>query len=60
MPNLIRDARPADLDPINDIYNHYVLHSTATFHERLLGWVFAGPGGWRRSATSSGVGWTWC
>ncbi|HUU96109.1 MAG TPA: GNAT family N-acetyltransferase [Phycisphaerae bacterium] len=36
MPNLIRDARPADLDPINDIYNHYVLHSTATFHERPL------------------------
>jgi phosphinothricin acetyltransferase len=30
----IREARPADLAAINEIYNHYVLHSAATFHEQ--------------------------
>lgn len=29
----IRAATPADLDVINDIYNHYVLHSTCTYQE---------------------------
>jgi phosphinothricin acetyltransferase len=28
---LIRDAQEADLKAINDIYNHYVLHSTCTY-----------------------------
>ncbi|HEY6167122.1 MAG TPA: GNAT family N-acetyltransferase [Verrucomicrobiae bacterium] len=27
----IRDATPADLPVINDIYNHYVLHATCTY-----------------------------
>jgi L-amino acid N-acyltransferase len=30
---IIRAAAPADLDAINDIYNHYVLHSTCTYQE---------------------------
>ena len=29
----IRLARDGDLAPINDIYNHYVLHSTSTYQE---------------------------
>jgi phosphinothricin acetyltransferase len=29
----IRPATADDLPPINDIYNHYVLHSTATYQE---------------------------
>ncbi len=29
----IRVARPEDLQAINDIYNHYVLHSTCTYQE---------------------------
>ncbi|HTQ51337.1 MAG TPA: GNAT family N-acetyltransferase [Candidatus Acidoferrales bacterium] len=29
----IRAATLADLDAINDIYNHYVLHSTCTYQE---------------------------
>ncbi|TAK99942.1 MAG: N-acetyltransferase family protein [Verrucomicrobia bacterium] len=29
----IRRAREADLPAINDIYNHYVLHSTCTYQE---------------------------
>lgn len=29
----IRPATKADLVPINDIYNHYVLHSTCTYQE---------------------------
>ena len=29
----IRPATPADLRAINDIYNHYVFHSTATYQE---------------------------
>jgi phosphinothricin acetyltransferase len=29
----IRLARAADLETINDIYNHYVLHSTCTYQE---------------------------
>jgi L-amino acid N-acyltransferase YncA len=32
----LRDARPADLPAINDLYNYYVLNSTATFHERPM------------------------
>jgi L-amino acid N-acyltransferase YncA len=28
---LLRDATPADLGAINEIYNHYVAHSTCTF-----------------------------
>jgi L-amino acid N-acyltransferase YncA len=32
----IRSARVADLAAINEIYNHYVLHSTATFQEHPL------------------------
>lgn len=32
----IRDALETDLDAINDIYNHYVLNSTSTFHETPL------------------------
>jgi L-amino acid N-acyltransferase len=28
-------ATRADLQPINDIYNHYVLHSTSTYQETL-------------------------
>lgn len=28
---LIREARAGDLKAINDIYNHYVLHSTCTY-----------------------------
>jgi len=30
---MIRSATPADLAAINDIYNHYVLHSTCTYQE---------------------------
>lgn len=30
---LIRLATPADLPAINEIYNHYVLHSTCTYQE---------------------------
>lgn len=33
MPCMVRDARPDDLLQINDIYNHYVLHSTCTYQE---------------------------
>lgn len=34
MPNIhIRPATLADLPAINDIYNHYVLHSTCTYQE---------------------------
>jgi phosphinothricin acetyltransferase len=34
-PNLaIRPATADDLAAINDIYNHYVLHSTATYQEK--------------------------
>src|SRR4051794_41949274 len=29
----IRLATPGDLAAVNDIYNHYVLHSTATYQE---------------------------
>jgi phosphinothricin acetyltransferase len=29
----LRDAAAADLPAINDIYNHYVLHSTCTYQE---------------------------
>jgi L-amino acid N-acyltransferase len=29
----IRPATPVDLPAINDIYNHYVLHSTCTYQE---------------------------
>ena len=32
-PPLIRPAEMADLAAINDIYNHYVLHSTCTYQE---------------------------
>jgi len=32
----IRPARPDDLPAINDIYNHYVVHSTATFDEEPM------------------------
>jgi phosphinothricin acetyltransferase len=32
-PPLVRPATPADLPAINDIYNHYVLHSTATYQD---------------------------
>jgi len=59
VPNLIRDARPADLDPINDIYNRYLLHSTATLHERLLGCAFAGPGGLTLFTTCRASGLLW-
>jgi phosphinothricin acetyltransferase len=30
----LRPATEADLAPINDIYNHYVLHSTCTYQEQ--------------------------
>ena len=30
---LIRAANEADLGAINDIYNHYVWHSTCTYQE---------------------------
>ncbi len=30
---LVREAGHADLDPINEIYNYYVLHSTCTFQD---------------------------
>ena len=32
-PVVIRDAAESDLGAINDIYNHYVLHSTCTYQE---------------------------
>lgn len=32
-PYTIRPATEADLPAINDIYNHYVLHSTCTYQE---------------------------
>ena len=32
----IRDAVLADLDAINEIYNHYVAHSVATFDEQPI------------------------
>jgi L-amino acid N-acyltransferase len=32
-PILLRPAARADLTAINDIYNHYVLHSTCTYQE---------------------------
>jgi phosphinothricin acetyltransferase len=32
-PPLIRDARASDLDAINAIYNHFVLHSACTYQE---------------------------
>jgi L-amino acid N-acyltransferase len=31
----LRDAVAADLSSINDIYNHYVLHSTCTYQEEV-------------------------
>ena len=31
----IRPATESDLVAINDIYNHYVLHSTCTYQEEL-------------------------
>ena len=31
---VIRTASPADLGAINEIYNHYVLHSTCTYQEQ--------------------------
>jgi len=34
-PISIRPATEADLPAINDIYNHYVLHSTCTYQEEL-------------------------
>ncbi len=33
IPPILRPAVVADLPAINDIYNHYVLHSTATYQE---------------------------
>jgi len=46
----VRLAKPADLDAINEIYNHYVLHSTCTYQtepstmEERRGWFEAhGP-----------------
>lgn len=33
MPTAIRPATESDLVAINDIYNHYVLHSTCTYQE---------------------------
>jgi phosphinothricin acetyltransferase len=33
MPPTIRLAGAADLEAINDIYNHYVDHSTCTYQE---------------------------
>ena len=33
MSMIIRSATRADLPAINDIYNHYVLHSTCTYQE---------------------------
>jgi L-amino acid N-acyltransferase YncA len=33
VPYTIRPATEADLTAINDIYNHYVLHSTCTYQE---------------------------
>ena len=33
-PVHLHDARPADAAQIADIYNHYILHSTATLEER--------------------------
>ena len=30
---MVRPASEADLAAINDIYNHYVLHSTSTYQE---------------------------
>ena len=33
MPCTIRPATRADLPAINDIYNHYVVHSTCTYQE---------------------------
>ena len=33
MPCTLRLARDGDLGSINDIYNHYVLHSTSTYQE---------------------------
>jgi phosphinothricin acetyltransferase len=32
-PAVIRLATPADLPALNNIYNHYVLHSTCTYQE---------------------------
>jgi L-amino acid N-acyltransferase len=32
-PSVVRPATEADLTAINDIYNHYVLHSTCTYQE---------------------------
>src|SRR5262245_37628400 len=34
MPAAIRLARAEDLGRINDIYNHFVLHTTCTYQER--------------------------
>lgn len=49
MKPTIRDAGENDLAAINEIYNHYVLNSTATFHEqpvslatRRAGWAAQG------------------
>ena len=35
MPVLLRPATESDLVAINDLYNHYVLHSTCTYQEEL-------------------------
>ncbi len=32
-PCSVRTATEADLTAINDVYNHYVLHSTCTYQE---------------------------
>lgn len=32
----IRTAQASDAQPLVDIYNHYILHSTATFEEALI------------------------
>lgn len=40
----IRPATAADLDAINAIYNHYVLHSTCTYEE--IPWSAAQRRGW--------------
>jgi len=48
---ILRAATADDLDAINDIYNHYVLHSTCTYQET------AEPmAGWRRWFVGHGAG----
>jgi phosphinothricin acetyltransferase len=67
MPPTIRPATPDDLVAINDIYNHYVLHSTCTYQteaetiEARRAW-FAGHGEKHpitvaTSATGEIIGW---